>query len=114
MSGSVDITDLVDKTKSTFIDWAVLYIYGEELTIPGLGEFVALPIIKDIDQQIVRTIVTILADAVEMQGFFLNTAIRKATQASEFVAAVNLKNALPEDVSDEEYKKAEQNQMALF
>lgn len=113
MSDTIDITDLVEKTRSTFVDWAVLYVYGLEIAIPGM-EWVALPILREIDQAIIRAVIDALSKSVVMMSFFMNTAIRKASQAKDYVDAVNAKNNLPPTASAEEYKKAEQNEIVLF
>lgn len=113
MSGSIDITDLVEKARSTFVEWAVLYVYGLEAAIPGM-EWIALPIVKQIDQEIIRLILDSISKSEVMQSFFLATAVRKATQADDFVKAVNHLNSLPEDVNDEEYNQAERDRMASF
>ena len=113
MSDTIDITDLVEKTRSTFVDWAVLYVYGLEIAIPGM-EWVAVPVIKDIDQEIIRLVLNGLSNSAVMQSFFLATVVRKATQADDFVAAVVFKQNLPDNVTDEEYDLAERKQMDAF
>lgn len=95
------------------MDWAVLYVYGLETAIPGMS-WVAIPIISDVDQEIIRLVVDALSKSEVMMAFFMNTVLRKATQSDEFVKAVELRNSLPEGVSDEEYKKAEAAQMDAF
>lgn len=110
---AIDITDLVEKTRSTFVDWATLYLFGLEVAVPGL-EWVGLPIIQDIDKEIIREILNALSKAAVMQAFFMNTALRKASEAQDFVEAVDLIFSLPEDVSDDVYAKAEAAQMAAF
>lgn len=44
----------------------------------------------------------------------MNTALRKASEAKSYIDAVNLKNSLPEDISDEEYEKYEKFEMDAF
>jgi hypothetical protein len=112
-SDTIDITDLIEKTRSAFVDWAVLYLYGLEIAVPGL-QWVALPIIKDLNLAIIRAIVDALSKAPVMQGFFLNTALRKATQATGFIEATNHLADLPENVDDETYTKAEAARMDAF
>lgn len=110
---TIDITDLVEKTRSAFVDWAVLYVFGLEIAIPGL-EWVAMPVIKDIDQAIIRLILDGLSKSAVMQSFFLNTALRKATQAGDFVKTSDDLFKLPEDVSDDVYEKYEAARMQAF
>ncbi len=113
MSTEIDVTDIVEKARSTFVEWAVLYIFGLEVAIPGM-EWVALPIVSTIDKEIIRLILTELSKSAVMGAFFLNTAIRKASEAADYVSAVDAKNSLPDDVSDEDYEKAERDEMAAF
>ncbi len=112
-SGTIDITDLVEKTRSSFVSWAVLYLYGLETAIPGM-EWVALPILKDIDQEILKTLLDMLSKSAVMLAFFTNTAIRKASQAKDFTDAVHAKDSLPPTATQEEYARAEQAQMVAF
>lgn len=113
MADSIDITDLVNKSKSAFVDWAITYIFSQAILVPGL-QWLAIPVISDLVKFIVRKIVGSLADSAVMQAFFLNTALRKATQAKDFVAASNALDKVPSTASQEEYKLAEQNRMAAF
>lgn len=114
MSDSVDITDLVEKTRATFVEWAVGYVYGLELGIPDM-QWISLPVIKDVDQEIIRLVVDALSKSFVMQAFFLNTAIRKATQADDFVQAVETLDRLAsQGVDDEVYNAAERAKMAAF
>lgn len=104
---------MVEKSRQTFVEWGVLYLYGLEVAIPGM-EWVALPIISTIDKAIIRAVLDSISKSMVMGAFFLNTAVRKASEAQDYVDAVNAKNSLPEDVSDEEYEKFERAEMAAF
>ena len=112
-TGTIDITDTVEKLRQAWVDWGVAYVFGLEVAIPG-WEWVALPIIADIDKAIIRAVLDSLSKSAEMGIFFLNTAIRKASQAKDFTDAVKAKNDLPTTATDEEYKKAEAAQMLAF
>lgn len=112
-TGTIDITATVTAAQSAFVTWAVAFAYGEELLIPGLS-WVALPIISDIDKEILREFFTAMASSIVMLGFFENTAIRKGLQAQDFLSATAAKNALPTTATDLEYKNAETAQMAAF
>jgi hypothetical protein len=112
-TGTIDITNVVEKMRETFVTWATAYIYGEEIAIPGL-EWVALPILSTIDKDVITAILNVLTNSVLMEAFFLNTAIRKASQAQNYVDAINAKNSLPPTASDAEYEKAEQAEMLTF
>lgn len=112
-SGTIDITNVVEKLRSSWVSYMVLFIYGQEIAIPGM-EWVALPVISDIDKEVLKIILDIVSKEAVMMGFFVNTAIRKASQAEDFVAAVNAKDALPDSASPEDFSTAEKNQMVAF
>lgn len=112
-SGTIDITNLVDGIKGVWVRWAVSLITNVPKTIPWLA-WLSLPIISQLFEFFVSKMVTLIANALEMEGFFLNTAIRKASQASDFVDAINAKNALPKTASTQEYENAEKTEMAAF
>lgn len=112
-TGTIDITNVVDSLKSTFVTWAVAYIYGLEIAIPGLT-WVALPVISTMDQEAIRLIIKFLADSVLMEAFFLNTAVRKASQAGDYVKAVAAKKLLPPTTSQEDYAKYEAAECLAF
>lgn len=110
-TGTIDITDLVEKLKKTWIKWAVgLVVKTAQAYVP----FLAWPVVSQIFEFIVSQIVTIISNAAEMQGFFINTAIRKASQAKDFVDAVDAREALPPTATNEEYENAEAKQMLTF
>ncbi len=91
--GVIDVTNLVAALQSGFVDWATAYIFGLEIATPGL-QWVALPIISNLDQYALRKILTLLSQSVVLQAFFLATALRKASQAQDYQDAVtNFQNA---------------------
>lgn len=77
-------------------------------------EWVALPVISDVDKEVLKLILDALSKSAVMGGFFVNTAIRKASQAADFVDAINAKDALPAGASADQVAAAEQNQMVAF
>ena len=113
MGTEVDVTDLVEKARSTWVTWATGYLFGLEAAIPGM-EWVALPVISDIDKAILEAILDALSKSVVMEGFFINTAIRKASQAQDYLSAKNFKDSLPENVSDADFEKAERAEIDAF
>lgn len=113
-SGTIDITNIVESLRQSFVTWAVAYVYGEELLVPGLGGFVALPIIADVDRAIIKYVIDALSKSGIMLAFFENTAIRKAGQADTYVKSVEAKNNLPTTASDEDYEKLERAEMLAF
>lgn len=88
-------------------------MFGLELSIPGLS-WMALPVISSVDREVIKIILNALSESTVMEAFFMNTALRKASEAKDYVEAVKLKNELPEDVSDDEYEKYERKEMDAF
>ncbi len=107
--GTVDITEIVDSSKTTFIVWAVDYVFANMVTVPGL-QWLALPGVRSLAKYTIESLVSLLADSVVMQAFFLNTAIRKASQAREYVEAVKIKKS----ANEVDYAQAEQNEIRAF
>lgn len=112
-TGTVDITNVVENLRSSFVTWGVAYVYGIEIATPGL-EWVALPVIAELDRAAVKAILDAITKSVVMEAFFLNTAIRKASQAADYVDTVNAKKALAENGSEAEYEAAEKAEMLAF
>lgn len=86
----------------------------EVVAIPELGPWLAIPVIATIDREILRLILNPLSRGVVMQAFFLNTAIRKAAQAKDFIEATDALYSLPEGTSDADYLAAEKARMLAF
>lgn len=113
--GTVDITNLADSLKSAFVTFNTNLVMTAIAAIPyGIGAILSLPVIRTFVSLAVQFIVSAIANSIEMMGFFLNTAIRKASQAQDFVSAVDAKNKLPPNASEAQYEIAEQAQMAAF
>lgn len=111
--GTIDITDLVEKMRSTFVMWASAYLFGLIILVPGLG-WIAFPVISSLVKAAVNWGVTALSKAAVLEAFFLNTSIRKASQAQDYIEALSEKNALPPTASDKEYEDAEKKEMEAF
>lgn len=112
-NGTIDITNVVSALQKSFVDWAVAYIFGLEVAIPGLS-WVALPVISSLDQAVIRAVLNLLSTSAVMQAFFINTAIKKASEAQDYISAVEFKNSLPPTATSEEIEDAEKKEMALF
>lgn len=112
-SGTIDITSLVESMRFAFVDWAQGYLWALILAVPGLG-WLAGPILKTLFGKGLQWLLNRLSESTVMLGFFLNTAIRKGSQASDFVNAVEALHKLPETASEEDYAKAEQNKITAF
>lgn len=112
-TGTIDITDLVSSLKDSFVSWAVAYIYGLIIAVPALS-WLAIPGFSGVFKFMLKFVFNLLANSVVMEAFFLNTAIRKASQAQDYVAAIAAKDGLPPTASQKEYQDAEAKQMAAF
>lgn len=104
---------MVSALQKSFVDWAVAYIFGLEIAIPGL-QWVALPVISSLDQAVIRAVLNLLSTSAVMQAFFINTAIKKASEAQDYISAVEFKNSLPPTATSKEIEDAERKEMALF
>ncbi len=109
----IDITDLVDALKNGFISWAVNALFAWTVSFPFLS-WLGLPVVSSIYRLILNALMSALANFAEMQGFFLNTALKKSGQAKDFVDAVKFRQSLPPNVTEEAYAKAEKRQMDAF
>ncbi len=76
--------------------------------------WVALPVISEIDRAVLKLIFDAFSKAAVMEAFFMNTAIRKASQAQDYVDAIDARKALPAGSTMEDYKIAEQKEMLAF
>lgn len=112
-TGTIDITATVSNLQDSFITWGVAYVFGLEIAIPGM-QWVADPIISTLDKAAVKAILTFISKSVIMEGFFINTAIRKASQAEDYISAINVKKSLPTTATDQEYANAESKEMLAF
>jgi hypothetical protein len=113
MSDSIDITNLVDSMREDFVVWATNFIYLAEISIPAFS-WVATPIVSDIDKDIVKAILESLSKSVVMLAFFENTAIKKVSQAKDYISTKTALKALPVTASAEEYADAEKKNITAF
>lgn len=113
MSDTIDITNLVEQLRQTFVTWGTNLIMTEIGLVPWLA-WLNLPVIRQLFVFFLGEILQVLSKAIEMQGFFMNTAIRKASQAQDFVDAVTAKTNLPADASIQDILLAEEKQMQAF
>lgn len=112
-TGTIDITNVVENLRQSFVNWGVAYVYGLEVAMPGL-EWVALPVISELDKTAIQAILDLISKSVIMEAFFINTTIRKASQAQDYVSAVDAKNSLPPTATKDEYEAAEKAEMSAF
>lgn len=111
--GTIDITDLVEKIKNVWIRVSVNTILNLVKTRPELA-WLNLPVIRTVFKYLLTKLITFLAETVEQQAFYFNTALRKSGQARDFIDAVEYKNSLPPTISDEDYEKAERAELLAF
>lgn len=111
--GTIDVTNLVETMKETWIITSRELIMTSILAIPGLGIFLTW-CVRAFGAQVIEWILRALADSALMLAFFGNTALRKASQAGDYVATVNHKNSLPETATDAEYEAAERMEIDAF
>lgn len=110
---SIDITNLVEAMRASFVLAAKAEIMALALAIPGVGPATAW-IINHFFSPLLNWVLTKVSQLALMQAFFLNTAVRKAGQAGDYVAALNAKKALPPTVTEDEYEKYELAEISAF
>ena len=112
-SGTIDLTGVVSSMQSTFVTWANTAVFAGLLTVPGM-QWIGLPVVSYIVKAAINAAIAWLAESAMMAAFFLNTAVRKASQAQDYADAVSNKNGLPPTATPEEFKNAEQAEMDAF
>ena len=112
-TGTVDITTTVNSLVSSFETWANNFLFGELILIPWMT-WAALPVLSTLVKAAIGWGVNLLVGSAVLEAFFLNTAIRKASQAQDYIDAVTLKNSLPATATQEEYQNAENAEMVAF
>jgi hypothetical protein len=112
--GTVDITKLVLGIQKAWVTYGTKIAVEAAKNIPYLGPFLRAPVISHFLEYIIGYVMKALAETGEQQAFFLNTAIRKAGQADEFIEATSILDRLPKTASKEEYKNAETKRLVAF
>lgn len=112
-SGVIDITNLAESMRETFVTWATGFVIAQAVATPGF-QWLAFPVIDIFFKAVVTWILNVLTLSAVMGSFFLNTSLRKSSQAQDYLAALTAKNNLPPTASDDEYEKAEQAEIAAF
>lgn len=111
--GTVDITNVVEAVRSSFVTFAVSFVLAAAATTPWLA-WTRLPVISQAFSASLKWVMGTLSESAVMEAFFLNTTIRKQGQAHEFIDAVDALASLPKTASREEYANAEAHRMAAF
>jgi len=107
----MDITELIESMRSTSVILSVNFVYSASVTaLPWLG----FPLISPMYRWLLNWILTQASKSIEMEAFFLNTIIRKNSQAGDYIDAIRAKNSLPPSTTPEEYKKYEQAEIDAF
>lgn len=112
-SGTIDITDTVEKARVTWVKWSTRYIIEGASTVPWLS-WLRLPVISQLFEFALGSVLEFLSKSAVMAAFFLNTTLRKASQARDFVSAVQAREALPKTATQKEYQDAEKLEMLAF
>ncbi len=110
---TIDITELVEAMQSTWVRVAGAYAFNTLASMAGFG-FVKLPLVRWVITAVVELVLECVAKSALMSAFFLATAQRKAAEAHDYVQAARALDALPPEVSDVDYKKAELAEMEAF
>lgn len=111
--GTVDITDLVERAREAFVTAGADFIYSAVVVLPGFT-WLTWPIISPIFKTIIKKLLEVLSTWGLLQMFIMNTILKKPAQAKDWIDALNKKLALPKDVSEADYEKAEQMQIEAF
>ena len=107
----MDITELIESMRSTSVILSVNFVYSASVTaLPWLG----FPLISPMYRWLLNWILTQASKSIEMEAFFLNTIIRKNSQAGDYIDAIRAKNSLPPSATNEEFKAAEQKEIESF
>lgn len=106
----LDITELVEGMRSSFVTWATSYVFYTLSTNVGT-KWVTLPVINAIVKAFLHWTFNRVSGAVEMEIFFLNTAMRKMDQSHDYVNARKAKN---EAKTDEEFERLERAEIMAF
>lgn len=112
-TGTIDITDLVEKIRQSWVTWGVAEVSAAVLGIPGIGGFLIF-IFNWFGKPLVELVFNFISKRGVMLAFFLNTAVRKASQAKDFTDAVHAKNSLPDSATKEEFANAENHEIIQF
>ena len=111
MNTTIEIDSFVQKALATWIAWASGLVQGWLFTaVPWLN----VPIVRSLVKKIIEWVVRRYSEKAEKAAFFMNTKVRAADQAKDFEALVDKVEALPDDVSDEEWANAEREKLAAF
>ncbi len=76
--------------------------------------FLNVPIVRNAIKWAIEWFVRKYSNKAEKAAFFANTKIRAADQAKDFESKFDAVDALPEDVSNEDWEKAEREKLAAF
>lgn len=108
---TIDLTDLAEKMKESFVLSGHDFLLNLVLA-SGIGA-VGAWFVKVLLSPFIKWVLEKLSEWALMQAFFINTAIRKSSQADDYINAINQRKNLT-NASDKEYQRAEENEIEAF
>ncbi len=109
-NGTIDITDLVNAMGDSFDRYA-LNIAFTNLAASPYFFWVSLPVFSSLTKALLDIAIGKLSKSGIMQTFFLNTAIKKPSQAKDYVQIVQKRKAAK---SKDELERLEKDEMQYF
>lgn len=118
MNTVIDITDLVKAMTDTSIDLETKAAMAAISATPWIAAIFAFPVFGPLLLGLVQTgvqkIISTIMNGIRQQAFFFTTSVRIASEAHDFINAVNVLASLPDTTSEADYAKAENDREAYF
>lgn len=108
---TIDIEDFANRVKQDLVTFFTNLVWANiSVAVPWLN----IPIVRDIIKAFIEAIILFLATTGGLAAFIINTKVFTTDQAKDYTNAIADLMALPEDVSDEEWDKAERRANHAF
>ncbi len=101
---TIDIEDFANQVKKDVITFFTNLVWTNMTTA---APWINIPVVREILMAIIESIVTFLATTGGLVAFIINTKVFTTDQAKDYTEAIGDLLKLPEDVTDEEWAKAE-------
>lgn len=111
MSDAIDVEDLANMIKQSFVAYTSDVLYAELLSI---APWVATPVVSFIVKKAIAWAVNILATKAGYVAFIINSRVLTMSQAKDYMDALNKIRSLPDDVPDADWEKAENDANHAF